>query len=94
VLGQRTVASLAADASMLANLLHLENIGVTALTGLVSSEVDVALGDLADSSSAIVAVLAEALRHNVMANHKEDRERDNEEKGESKEMSCILEEIH
>ena len=90
VLGQRTVAGLAAHVLVLARLLGLGNVRVAGLAGFVAGVVQRTGGDLRNRCSAVVAILSEALRHNEVADHKKDHKGDNEEKGKAEEMSCIL----
>lgn len=94
VVGQGAVAGFAVDVGVLAGGFDGENVGVAGFAGLVSGKFDGPGGDLGDGGPAIMAVLSEAPGHDEVTNDEKHYEGDDEEKGKSKEMSCIFEAIH
>jgi len=74
---------LAIHMCVLAFALQIENIGVTRFAGLMPGKLHRAGCNLTDRIAAIVPVLPEAARNNVMANDKKHDEGENEESRES-----------
>jgi hypothetical protein len=94
VFGQGAVASFAVDVGVFAGGFGGEDIGVAGFAGLMAGKVDGFGGYLGDCGSAVMAILSEGPGHDEVADHEKHREGDDEEKGKSKEMSCIFEAIH
>src|SRR6266702_6291176 len=94
VLCQGAVTGFAIDVGVLAGLLHLQDVRVASLAGLVAGKMDRACGNLADGGSAVVAVLAEAFRHDEVPDRQEDREGHDKQKRKPQQMPCILEQLH
>ena len=91
---QGTVTSFAVDVGVLAGFFHVKDVRMAGLAGLVTGEMDRTGGDLGDRSSAVVSVLAKALRHNEVPDHQEHCKRHYEQEREPEEVSCIFEEVH
>jgi hypothetical protein len=92
--GERAMTGLAIYMRMFALRLHIQNISMAGLAGLMAGKPDRTGCDLANGGSAIVPILAKAFRDNVVADHQEDEKCQDKEPGKSEKMSCILEGAH
>jgi hypothetical protein len=79
---------------MLAVLLYLLNVRVTALAGLVAGIFGWMSGYFADGSPAIVPIFSKAFRHNVVPCHQKHQKSEDEQPRESVKMPCIFESTH
>lgn len=91
---ERTVTGLAIYASVFASLLHLEDIGVTFLAGLVSGKARFTCGDLFQCIASVVSILSEALWYEISAKDYENENPHSEYGCESDEVTSILEVWH
>jgi len=82
VLRQRSMTCLAVHMRVLAFALHIQNIGVARLAGLMTGKRDRARCNLTNCRTAIVSILPEARRNYVMSN---DKKNDEGENGKSRE---------
>ena len=90
VLCLRSMTGFAVYVSVLTRLLRICNVNVTCLTCVVTGELHRARGDLTHSCPTIVSVLAEARRHDKVADHQKLQKSKNKEPGEPEQMACIL----
>ena len=79
---------------MLALALHVKYVHVAALASLVAGELDRVGGDFTDGRTAIMPILAKALRHNKVAHHQKHQKGEDKESCKPEKMSCILEKTH
>jgi hypothetical protein len=80
----------AVHVSVFTSLFGVGNINVTCLTSVVTGKLHWACGNLAHCCSAVVTILAEAWRHNKVADHQKQQKSKDKEPGKSEQMSCIL----
>ena len=88
------MTGLAVDADVFAGVLGVCDVAVAGLAGGVAGKVDGAGGHLTDSRAAIVAVFAEGLGDDEMADDQEDQEGQDEEPGEPEEVTGIFKFAH
>jgi hypothetical protein len=79
---------------MFAVLLHVQNVRVAALAGLMAGILDRKRSDFANGIAAVVPVFAKAFGHNIVAHHQEHHKGEDEKPCKSKKMPCILENTH
>ncbi len=91
VLALRPVAGFAGNVGMAAELFLIDDVGVASLAGVMPGKNRRAGSNLADSITAIVAVLSEALGDNGLAQQDEDYQQDGDDNREPNEMFDVLE---
>lgn len=88
---KRAVARFAVNARMLPFALHVQNIRMTCLASFVSGEGNWLGGDILDSVSAIVAVLAEGLGYQKRTHEDEHKRTDDEDQSHAQQVFDVLE---
>lgn len=81
-----SVAGFAVDVGVFAGFFHVQDVGVTCLTSVMTGVVDGVGGDFADGGGAVVSILAKTGRHYKAANHPEGKKRNHKKRGEAKQM--------
>ena len=93
MLGQGSVAGFAGNHHMLALLLLLDDVGVADLAGIVAGKRNRVGCRLCDSSSAVVAVLPKAARHNRNSQNEEYCQQHYDDDGQPDKMFYVLEQV-
>lgn len=94
VSGQGAVASFAVHVRVLALLLLPEDISMASLAGLMTGKLDWPGRHFGDGVAAVVPVLTEAFRDQETAHDEEQGDASDENPGQSKQMSGVLEDVH
>ena len=92
--GQRPVAGLAVHMCVLAVALHIQDIGMARLAGLMTGELHRSRSNFTDSGATVVPILAKAWWNHEVSNNKKDDKGENEQSRESEKMPGILECTH
>jgi hypothetical protein len=92
--GERTVAGLAVDVDVPAALLFFQDIRMAVFAGLVTGVIHGTSGDFGWGISTVVSILSETLGHQEGTHSDKGQAADDEDSGEPKEVSGILEGIH
>jgi hypothetical protein len=90
----RAVAGFAINASVFTGFFELENVLVANFAGLMASVDDRQSGDFGDGIAAVVAVFAEALRHEPGAEAEKEGDSYEEDGGDPDEVFRVLKSIH
>jgi hypothetical protein len=91
---QCSVARLAVDVRMPAALLFFKDIRMAVFASLMASEAHRVGSDFGQGISAVVSILSETLRHKKRTNPQKPKDANDENRGQPKQVPCILEGIH
>src|ERR1017187_8945597 len=94
VLGQRPVTGLARHMRMYALAFHVEHVGVTAFTCLVSGEYDRLGSDVGDGRGPVMTILSKGLGNKDRAQDQEQDDADGEDRRHAEKVPCILKICH